>query len=170
MPQYIHVSKEQVRFLNCRFVITKVCFRNFCYLQKRINFAFILNNLCFQFQSDQMELVIIAFLLLYRNSFVLSSYVNRSFGDCENTDFVFPAYACGNICLETFVNTNWVNSPERADWVKNKQEANGFLRSGTGVLLFLLVGFQKSLRCCLLFVVAVFGWEREIFSFVLRFF
>ena len=24
---------------------------------------------------------------------------------------------------------DWVNSPARANWVKNKQEANGFLRS-----------------------------------------
>ena len=28
--------------------------------------------------------------------------------------------------------TNWVNSPERANWVKNKQtNGNGFLRSAT---------------------------------------
>ena len=27
------------------------------------------------------------------------------------------------------VRKDWLNSPARANWVKNKQEANGFLRS-----------------------------------------
>ena len=46
---------------------------------------------------------------------------------------------------------DWLNSPAHANWVKNKQEANGFLRSvGLFSCSFLLV-FKN--------VSAVLGWE-----------
>ena len=77
-------------------------------LQKCVSQSFsVVSVMLYKKLLSEMELfIIVANLLFYTDSFVQSSYVNKTFGDCTYPATGLPEFACGKTCLTTIISVH----------------------------------------------------------------